>query len=739
MVRANRRWFLALPVSALLILFFAAQIADAQATMTSPPPGSTLTGSTVTFIWSPGAGATAYWLDLGSTAGGNNYFQSGNLGNVLTVTVSGLPTDGSAVYATLWSNVNGQWIYNEYTYTAAGGSGALGAIVSPQPGSTLPGTNVTFTWSAGSGATAYWIDAGSSAGGNQYFQSGNLGNTLSAQVTGLPNNGSTVYVTLYSQINGQWLNNQHTYTAFNQSGSQGVLTTPNPGSMLPGSTVTFGWTAGSGATAYWLDLGSVAGGNQYFQSGNLGNVLTVTVNGLPTNGTTVYATLYSLVGGQWFPNSYSYTAATPVLAAMESPAPNSTIYGSQETFRWSAGSATAYWLDVGSTPGGNQYYQSGNLGDVLYTTVNSLPANNSTIYVTLYSYIGGQWLNNQYTYVSAPPVPATVVMSLVIDRSGSEVSDGGATALQAAVPQFVGYFTQGLDYLALVSFASSSSINVPITSTFMTPIDNAIQSMTFVGGTFGTGAGAGTNYSSTNGPPLSLADYQNNSVELPPGASEVKAVVYFTDGLMNTLQDQFSCTNISSSPTLINYGGFDAISGNNPQLVASFDPFMEEDGNVYCYESTQYAGSDPYYSECSNHVTLLDYTGANCTDNGQPVTTFPSQQFGEPMTISRQNVTAEAQWRAIYTANQMRSETPVPTYIYVIGLGNAVTENSCTEAFLATLANDPAAPSYSCPSDPGVYNSSLPPGLFLPVANCPSQQCTQELEQVFQVIASRLQ
>jgi len=38
---------------------------------------------------------------------------------------------------------------------------------------------------------------------------------------------------------------------------------------------------------------------------NLGNVLTTTANGLPTNGSTVYVTLYSLVGGQWLSNAYT--------------------------------------------------------------------------------------------------------------------------------------------------------------------------------------------------------------------------------------------------------------------------------------------------------------------------------------------------------------------------------------------------------------------------------------------------
>ena len=52
--------------------------------------------------------------------------------------------------------------------------------------------------------------------------------------------------------------------------------------------------------------------------------------------------------------------------------------------------------------GGNQYYQSGNLGNVLTTTVYSLPADGSTIYATLYSYVGGNWLYTSSQYVSGP-------------------------------------------------------------------------------------------------------------------------------------------------------------------------------------------------------------------------------------------------------------------------------------------------------------------------------------------------
>src|SRR5664280_921784 len=377
--------------------------ASLKGVITTPAPGATLSGSSVTFNWTTGTGATAYWLDAGSVPGGNQYYQSGNLGNVLTTTANGLPTDASTVYVTLYSLVGGQWLSNAYTYTAYSVSGAQGVITTPTPGSSLASSTVTFVWTAGTGSTAYWLDIGNVAGGNQYYQSGNLGNVLTTTANGLPSDGSTVYVTLYSLVGGQWLSNAYTYTAYSASGATGHLTTPQPGTTLPGPTVTFGWTAGTGSSAYWLDLGSTPGGNQYFQSGNLGNVLTVTANGLPTNGSTVYATLYSLVGGQWVANAYTYTAfsSNSGLGVITSPTPGSTLNGNQATFTWNAGTgATAYWLDIGNVAGGNQYYQSGNLGNVLTTTVYSLPADNSTIYVTLYSFVGGQWLSNAYTYVS---------------------------------------------------------------------------------------------------------------------------------------------------------------------------------------------------------------------------------------------------------------------------------------------------------------------------------------------------
>ena len=200
-----------------------------------------------------------------------------------------------------------------------------GVMTTPAPGSAFTSTTVTFNWAAGPGATAFWLDVGNVPGGNQYYQSGNLGNVLTTTVYGLPIDGSPVYVTLYSLVGGQWLSNAYTYAALNVSEAEGVITTPVPGSTFTGSTVAFHWTAGPGSSSYWLDVGSSPGGNEYYQSGNLGNALTVTVNGLPIDGSAVYVTLYSLVGGQWFSNSYTYTRLQPNRSAGDHTEPGAGI------------------------------------------------------------------------------------------------------------------------------------------------------------------------------------------------------------------------------------------------------------------------------------------------------------------------------------------------------------------------------------------------------------------------------
>jgi len=316
-----------------------------------------------------------------------------------------------------------------------------------------------------------------------------------------------------------------------------------------------------------------------------------------------------------------------------------------------------------------------------------------------------------------------VIMSMVLDRSGSMTTDGGEAAIQSAVPTFITLFNNSFDEVALLSFSSNARIDVPIGHNFIVPIESAVASMEFSGGTFGTGAGNKPILSPAIGAPMSLADLQNNNVVVPPGQKISKVLVYFTDGLMNAVQDNFYC-GTSAPNVLINYGGYDTGT-----TVGFLDPTCSPDpsGNGCTNES----GHLSEWGECNNGCPNgfpYDANGDICKNaQGQFVTTFLSQQTGEQTAFTRANVTGESMYRAIYTANAMRIESPVPTYIYTIGLGESISPQ--TQAFLAQLANDPRYPTY-IPSQPA--------GEFFDIPNCPSPTCTAELTAAFEAIASKL-
>jgi uncharacterized protein YkwD len=85
-------------------------------------------------------------------------------------------------------------------------------------------------------------------------------------------------------------------------GTKASLTSPTPGSTLPGATATFAWTAGTNVSYYWLSVGTTGAGstNVYSQlAGAGGTARSATVSGLPTNGSTIYVRLYSTIGGAW--------------------------------------------------------------------------------------------------------------------------------------------------------------------------------------------------------------------------------------------------------------------------------------------------------------------------------------------------------------------------------------------------------------------------------------------------------
>jgi fibronectin type 3 domain-containing protein len=274
--------------------------------LTTPAPGSVLSGSSVAFTWTAGAGPAAYQLWLGTTGvGSKNLYNSGSTTGT-TETVTGLPTYGLKLYARLYWEINAVWKSADYTYTEAG-TPVLAALTSPTPGTVLSGSSVAFAWSAGDGPTEYQLDLGTTGvGSSNLYNSG--GTTATTEtVSGLPTGGVTVFARLYSLISGKWQSNDYTYT---EAGTlvPAALTTPTPGSTLAGSTVTFAWTGGNGPAEYQLELGTTGVGSSNLYNSGGTTATTETVSGLPTTGVKVYVRLYQMINGVWQSTDYTYTA-----------------------------------------------------------------------------------------------------------------------------------------------------------------------------------------------------------------------------------------------------------------------------------------------------------------------------------------------------------------------------------------------------------------------------------------------
>jgi len=279
--------------------------------------------------------------------------------------------------------------------------------------------------------------------------------------------------------------------------------------------------------------------------------------------------------------------------------------------------------------------------------------------------------------------PVYLVMTLVLDRSGSMnpitgTTKGGAY-LPSAVSYFVGFFGETNNSVAMVSFSSTVTNDVPMTNQFQTAITTAANNLVYAGGTFAPGG-------------LTNALVQNNNAAVPPGQNALNVVVFFTDGLATMIQQTLSCGRA------FNFGGFDTAGSGAAFFLTNTPVTAVAQGMVNCY-----APEDGTMS------------GSGCIGCGANSYNSPLQGPGAP--FSTDGITADSEFECEQIANQMRAQG---TYIFGIGLGGAGVDVS----FLQQVANDPNSPT---------FNPNLPVGQAV-IANDPTQ-----LQAVFQQIASKIQ
>jgi hypothetical protein len=250
----------------------------------------------------------------------------------------------------------------------------------------------------------------------------------------MPFDGRTVYVRLWSLTGSTYEYYDYTYNT--GTGPKATMISPAPGSVLTSTLVTFTWTPGAGVSQYILYFGTTPGG---WESGvvNAGTTTSCTPT-LPASGAAVYVRLWSSYGGVWVFTDYTYTAVTGVKAGMISPMPGSVLTSTLVTFTWAPGAGVSqYSLYFGTTPGGWELGAASAGTNTSWTA--TLPASGVTVYVRLWSNVGGAWVFNDYTYTALTGVRATMISP----TPGSVLTGSPVTFTWtpgAGVTQYVLYF-----------------------------------------------------------------------------------------------------------------------------------------------------------------------------------------------------------------------------------------------------------------------------------------------------------
>jgi Flp pilus assembly protein TadG len=269
---------------------------------------------------------------------------------------------------------------------------------------------------------------------------------------------------------------------------------------------------------------------------------------------------------------------------------------------------------------------------------------------------------------------ANLLMSVVLDRSGSLSKNGGWQYLPTAVGDFIDNFDDNNDQVSMVSFASDDTTDAARKKNFKASIHSQLHGWgrsKFDGGTYAMGG-------------LARGKAENESYTAAIGENVLKVVVFFTDGQANSNEDVLDCSSVP-----IRYGGCSPL----------------ETG---CGVAFWYAKNPKKTVTCgSTHFP------AQAPHNGGNLPPHPNAMA---------DITADAEYRMLRLADSMRAASPYPTVFYVVGLGD---ENTLNKPFLQQLANDIHSPA---------YNSSQPAGEAL-FTNDPSEleQIFQEVASKIQL------
>lgn len=402
-----------------LVLSFAPVHAMDSPELLLPAQDADVVGETARFEWSDSGAETNLWaLWVGTTPGGRDIFQKST--DKTFVTVTNLPANGSTLYARLYTKPGTTWnLVSEHSFTSQAGP----EILLPVENAQLNSSSTSIEWTDNGGSIDTWaLWAGTSPGGRDIHNRVETG--TSAMITNLPQDGSTVYVRLYSLVQGIWsLVDSHQYLSVETARPELLL--PNDSDQLDTASATFNWTDNGTTVDKWaLWVGDTPGGKELYNRSTTAQSLVV--DNLPTDGSPIFARLYAYRDGRWDNiDEIALTSANIDLSQITSHTSGSTLANSTVQFEWATSdhNVNTWAIWVGTSEGGRDLYNR--VVSANNATVSNLPTNGDDIYLRLYALRNGSWsLEDTQEYTATNPLPPTPVDLTEYDLTFNDEFDG---------------------------------------------------------------------------------------------------------------------------------------------------------------------------------------------------------------------------------------------------------------------------------------------------------------------------
>jgi Flp pilus assembly protein TadG len=356
-----------------------------------------------------------------------------------------------------------------------------------------------------------------------------------------------------------------------------------------------------------------------------------------------------------------------------------------------------------------------------------------------------RWLNINSTNVnaSATTIRRDVNIAMVVDRSGSLAATSSCAPLIQSAINFTNKFSNGRDYIGLVTFASSTNVDFPINTDFQTASPNVV---TMIGNITCAGSTSSA---------MGLWEGYDQLISLNQPAA-LNVILFFTDGKPTGVDVNMPLVNTSpcttphapvspGGPKWVNglyntytnvnefFGVLNPTNGGSPPAGDMAMTTDSNNGNGCNFVSSVTDMSD------FQGVPTADVFGDNLNNGYQSITLS-----GSYISLSNTaNASAMAMNGADSAATQIRNGTsvcansPAPVsectgllthsgslnsvIIYSIGLGNA--PYPLSPDLLERVSNDTRS---------AIYDSSKPAGAYIPAPT------SADIDAAFALVASEI-